>query len=144
MGAELECGSQFKVHGADQVILCEKQQSLSIYFLRAKLLSYILTTWGEEKIDTGFNLNNICLCAEQRYRDNKIQSERWQSLHSRQTWIQSLAGRISYLSYLLGNSSSGWNYFIFGLVVISRRSKQIHITHSEALNVTSVQYLAGS
>ncbi|KAG7243751.1 hypothetical protein INR49_009513 [Caranx melampygus] len=38
VGAELQRRSQFKVHGADQVILSEKQQSLAVDFLGAKTL----------------------------------------------------------------------------------------------------------
>lgn len=44
VGAEFECRTQFKVHGADQMILCEEQQSLTVYFLGSKLLSNICAT----------------------------------------------------------------------------------------------------
>lgn len=51
VGAELQRRPQFKVHGADQVILGEEQQSLAVDFLRAKLFSYVLTTCREEETD---------------------------------------------------------------------------------------------
>ena len=49
MGAEFQCRSQFKVHGADQVVLCQEQQSLPVDFLGAKRFGYILPTWREER-----------------------------------------------------------------------------------------------
>ena len=49
MGAEFQCRSQFKVHGADQVVLCQEQQSLPVDFLGAKRFGYVLTTWREER-----------------------------------------------------------------------------------------------
>lgn len=49
VGAEFQCGSQFKVHGADQVVLCQEQQSLPVDFLGAKCFGYILPTWREER-----------------------------------------------------------------------------------------------
>ncbi|KAG7228978.1 hypothetical protein INR49_013211 [Caranx melampygus] len=53
VGAELQRRSQFKVHGADQVILSEKQQSLAVDFLGAKLFSYVLTTCREQEAGVG-------------------------------------------------------------------------------------------
>lgn len=50
VGAQFQRGAQFKVHGADQVVLCQEQQSLSIYLLRAELLSYIPPTQTKEKM----------------------------------------------------------------------------------------------
>ena len=57
--AQFECRSQFKVHGADQVLLCEQQQSLAVYFLGTKLLGYNLTTWRERERERE-RLNWVC------------------------------------------------------------------------------------
>ncbi|TNN58052.1 hypothetical protein EYF80_031724 [Liparis tanakae] len=48
VGTQFECRSQFEVHGADQVVFGQKQQSLSVDFLGAKLLGYVLTPWRED------------------------------------------------------------------------------------------------
>lgn len=42
---DLECGSQFNVHGAHEVVLLQQEQGLSVNLLRAKLVCYLLTTW---------------------------------------------------------------------------------------------------
>lgn len=39
---------QSEVQGADKVLLCKEQQSLSLYLLGAELLGRILTTWRKE------------------------------------------------------------------------------------------------
>lgn len=48
VGANLQSRSQFKVHGVDHVLLGQQQQSLSVYFLGAKLLGRVLATWKRE------------------------------------------------------------------------------------------------
>lgn len=55
MGTEFQGRSQFEVHGAQQVILREQQQSLSVDLLGAKLPRYALTAWRGEKTETGMN-----------------------------------------------------------------------------------------
>ena len=46
---DLECRSQFNVHGAHEVVLFQQEQRLSIDLLRAKLVCYLLTTCGNSR-----------------------------------------------------------------------------------------------
>lgn len=43
-GADLEGGTQFDVHGGDEVVLSQQQQSLSVDFLRQELSRQLFAT----------------------------------------------------------------------------------------------------
>lgn len=53
---KLECWSQFEVHGADQVVLSQKQQSLPVDLLGAELLGHILPPCTQSKTPSRVHL----------------------------------------------------------------------------------------
>lgn len=46
-GTDLESGTQFDVHGGDEVVLSQQQQGLSVDFLRQELSRQLFATWPQ-------------------------------------------------------------------------------------------------
>lgn len=48
-GTDLESGTQFDVHGGDEVVLSQQQQGLSVDFLRQELSRQLFATWPQTR-----------------------------------------------------------------------------------------------